>query len=108
MKIISTKEKGTLLIELSGELDHHAARNAILRLGQLIDYELPTKTILDLSSLTFMDSSGIAVIINLYRRMQEIDGIFEISKVPAQAYKVITAAGLNKIMTINASAPLQV
>ncbi len=101
MKIISTKDKTNLTVEFAGELDHHAARSAINRIGEIIDFELPHKTVLDLSALTFMDSSGIAVIINIYRRMQELDGEFEISNVPAQALKVINAAGLNRIITIN-------
>lgn len=101
MKIISTKDKNSLTVEFAGELDHHAARSAIVRIGEIIDFELPQKTVLKLSSLTFMDSSGIAVIINIYRRMQELDGEFEISSVPAQALKVINAAGLNKIIKIN-------
>ncbi len=101
MKIISTKTNKTLKIELVGELDHHAARNAIMRIGQSIDFELPEKTILNLSGLSFMDSSGIAVIINIYRRMQELGGAFEISDVPTQANKVINAAGLNKIIKIS-------
>ena len=101
MKIISTKDKNNLTVEFVGELDHHAARSAIVRIGEIIDFELPQKTVLNLSSLTFMDSSGIAVIINIYRRMQELDGEFEISSVPAQALKVINAAGLNRIIKIN-------
>lgn len=108
MKIISTKEGSSLTIELAGELDHHAARNAIIRIGEIIDFELPRKAVLNLSALTFMDSSGIAVIINIYRRMQELDGVFEICSVPAQAYKVINAAGLNRIIPINTEKPLKV
>lgn len=101
MKIISTKDKTNLTVMFVGELDHHAARSAIIRIGEIIDFELPQKTVLNLSELTFMDSSGIAVIINIYRRMQEVDGTFEITSVPAQALKVINAAGLNKLIPIN-------
>ena len=108
MKIISTKDGVTLTVQLLGELDHHAARNAIMHLGNTIDLELPGKTILDLSGLSFMDSSGIAVIINLFRRMQELGGDFEISKVPVQAEKVINAAGLNKIIKINTEKKINV
>ena len=98
MKIISTKENGRLTIEFVGELDHHAARSAIMRIGQLIDMELPQNTVLNLSALSFMDSSGIAVIINLFRRMQELDGSFSISHVTPQAYKVLSAAGITKLI----------
>lgn len=100
MKIISKTIGSNLTIELHGELDHHAARNAILKIGQTIDAQLPEKTILSLSHLSFMDSSGIAVIINIYRRMQELDGAFEISDISPQAQKIFLAAGLNKVIKI--------
>lgn len=98
MKIISTRTDGILTIALAGELDHHAARSGIARIGQLIDIELPHRTVLDLSQLSFMDSSGIAVIVNLYRRMQELDGSLDIVEAPNQAYKVIHAAGLDRMI----------
>lgn len=98
MRIISTKSAGLLRIALEGELDHHAARNANVRIGQLVDIELPHKTVLNLSGLGFMDSSGIAVIINLYRRMQELGASLTIEEVPTQAYKVLNAAGINRII----------
>lgn len=101
MKIITTKANNTLKIELIGELDHHAARNAIKKIGQSIDLDLPQKTILNLAGLNFMDSSGIAVIINIFRRMQELSGDFEITDVPTQAGRVISAAGLDKIIKIS-------
>ena len=98
MKIISKSSGSTLIIELHGELDHHAAGNAIKKIGQTIDCELPYKTILSLSNLAFMDSSGIAVIINIFRRMQDIGGLFEISDMSNQAQKIFLAAGLNKVI----------
>lgn len=101
MRILSTKRDGELKIALEGELDHHAAKSAIIRIGQLIDIELPRKVILDFSALSFMDSSGIAVIINTYRRMNELDGSFVITNVPNQAFKVINAAGINRMIQVD-------
>ncbi|NLG53693.1 MAG: STAS domain-containing protein [Clostridiales bacterium] len=101
MKIISTKREGELKIAFEGELDHHAARSALSRISQLIDIELPRKLVLDLSSLSFMDSSGIAIIVHSYRRMNELEGSLVISNVPGQAYKVLSAAGINRIIQVD-------
>ena len=50
-----------LLLEFSGEMDHHGARNALKEVEIAIDAALPRSLILDFAGVTFMDSSGIAV-----------------------------------------------
>lgn len=59
-----------LLLEISGELDHHGARNALREVEQAIDAALPKKLVMDLSGVTFMDSSGIALILRTQQKMQ--------------------------------------
>ena len=53
----------TLTARIAGEMDHHAARDLMARLGREIDAALPQKLELDLGSVSFMDSSGIAVVL---------------------------------------------
>lgn len=98
MRIISMKDEGTLRIALEGELDHHAARSAITRIGGLIDIELPRSVVFNFKGLSFMDSSGIALIIHTYRRLTELSAKLVIEDVPPQAYKVLNAAGINKMI----------
>ena len=62
-----------LLLEFSGELDHHGARNALREVEQAIDAALPRKLVMDLEGVTFMDSSGIALILRAQQRMQLLD-----------------------------------
>ena len=101
MKMSSAKENGVLLLSLEGELDHHVARGTMQKISNQIDVELPHKTVIDFSGLGFMDSSGIAVVMNTYKKMREIDGTLMIERVPKQAAKVFAAAGVNKIISIN-------
>ena len=63
-----------------------------------IDLELPRSLTLDLEGVTFMDSSGIAVLLRAYRRLGELGGAVKVVHVPAQAGKVLRAAGLDKLM----------
>ena len=58
-----------LLLEFSGEMDHHGARNALKEVEIAIDAALPRSLILDFAGVTFMDSSGIAVLLRAYRRL---------------------------------------
>ena len=89
-----------LTIRLNGELDHHAAREAMLSIDRWIEQVLPTKTVLDLGKLTFMDSSGIAVVIRAKRRMETLGGSLSVVNIPRQAARVLETAGLGKYLDL--------
>ena len=89
-----------LLLELSGELDHHGARNAIRDLERAIEAALPKKLVLDMAGVTFMDSSGIALILRAQQRMQLLDGSLLVCNVPQQVKRVLDAAGIGRLVTI--------
>ena len=100
MQILSKQKDGRLELRLIGELDHHAAREAMQEIGRIIDLSLPRDCTLDLGGLTFMDSSGIAVVLNTHKRMAEIGGRTTVSNVPHQPMKVLTASGIYRIVEI--------
>ena len=74
MQLTSFLENSRLTIALSGEIDHHRARSYIDTIAAKIDAYTPTECILDFSEVSFVDSSGIAVVINSMRRMAQIEG----------------------------------
>ena len=94
MEIEATSADRNLLLEMKGELDHHGARNALRELELSIDAALPKKLVLDLAGVTFMDSSGIALILRAQQRMQLLDGSLLVRNVPQQARRVLDAAGI--------------
>ena len=89
-----------LLLEFSGEMDHHGARNALKEVEIAIDAALPRSLILDFAGVTFMDSSGIALLIRARQRMQELGGTADVCGAAAQARRVLDAAGLQRYLTI--------
>ncbi len=78
-----------------GELDHHAAKETVTALERALDAALPMHLTLDFGGVTFMDSSGIAVVMRAYRRMSVLGGSLTLVNVPAQAKKVFDAAGIS-------------
>ena len=100
MEINAKTADRNLLLELSGEIDHHGARNAIRELELAVDTALPKKLVLDLAGVTFMDSSGIALILRAQQRMQLLDGSLLVRNVPQQARRVLDAAGIGRLVTI--------
>ena len=89
-----------LLLEFSGEIDHHGARSALRELEMAMDAALPRTLVLDLQGVTFMDSSGIALILRAQQRMQMLDGSVLVRNVPQQARRVLDAAGIGRLVTI--------
>lgn len=100
MEIQSKNVDRNLLLLFSGEMDHHGARNALRDVEMAIDAALPRKLVLDFSGVTFMDSSGIALILRAQQRMQLLEGGILVCNVPAQAKRVLDAAGIGRIVTI--------
>jgi len=100
MKLNSSFQGGRLTLSLTGELDHHAAREAMQRIGREIDLNLPRECVLDLDKLTFTDSSGIAVILGTQKRMGQVEGKLLVINVHKQPMKVFKAAGIGRIAEI--------
>ena len=90
----------TLLLSFSGEMDHHGVRDTLRNLELAIDSTLPRMLTLDFSGVTFMDSSGIALILRAQRKMGFLEGTMILRNVPQQARRVLEAAGINKLVAI--------
>ena len=71
-----------------------------LRQLRQFDAALPLHLALDLSGVTFMDSSGIALILRARRRMRTLGGSLLVCRVPQQARRVLDAAGIDRVVTI--------
>ena len=63
MPVDCTQEGRVLRARVTGELDHHRAKEVMAALDRQIDLVLPVRLTVDLSELTFTDSSGIAVLL---------------------------------------------
>ena len=100
MEVKTKVEDRTLTISLRGDLDHHAARGLMEQADRLMEQNLPSKTILDLGGLTFMDSSGIAVILRAKRRMEALGGNLVVINTPKQAARVLETAGLARYVKL--------
>lgn len=100
MPVTVTNRGREMTAQLSGEVDHHGAREIMCALDREIDALLPKKLALDLSGVTFMDSSGIAVLLRAWRRMNELDGSLTVAHIPVQPRRVLDAAGVGRIITL--------
>lgn len=98
LQMTQAERDGQLTISLAGELDHHAARQAIDGAEDLLALYPSPRLALDLSALTFMDSSGLAVVLHLHRTCARCGREFVVRGVPEQPMRVFEAAGLPQVM----------
>ena len=99
VKIISSQQKMTAYLD--GEIDHHNA--AFIR--EEIDYEImsskPEVLKLDFDKVTFMDSSGIGLVMGRYRTLSLYGGKLIVSNLSPQLHRIMKLSGIEKIATIN-------
>ena len=100
MPITVSSQAGSATITLSGEIDHHGARAMMEQLEDAIARALPLRLTLDLSGVTFMDSSGIAVLLRALRQMNQLGGSLRVTSIPVQARRVLGAAGVGRLIPL--------
>ena len=100
MKIRAESKNGILRLRLIGELDHHAANAAMREIDGIVDRLLPRDCALDLSGLSFMDSSGIAVILRLHKRMKLTEGRLAVVDPSPQPLRVLDASGIERLVPV--------
>ena len=87
-----------LVVSLIGELDHHSAEEVRVKIDDRISRENIRKLVLDFSGVTFMDSSGIGVIIGRYKKISMRSGEVNIISVSKSIKRVFELSGIFKII----------
>lgn len=98
VRIILTRERVTAFLD--GEIDHHTAADIRSEIDAAIQQCKPNLLKLDFSDVTFMDSSGVGLIMGRYRAVQYFGGKVIVTGLSPQIYKVMKLAGLEKIAKI--------
>ena len=102
MKLSSTRQGPKLILRLSGEIDHHSARDIMSAIDERLESGPPRDCVIDMEKVSFMDSSGIAIILKTYRTVNASGGRLWIESVPAQPMRVLDASGIDRLIKISA------
>ena len=100
MHLTSYLHDGVLTIALTGEIDHHCAKQNIQIIKGKIEAYMPKLCVLDFQDVIFMDSSGIAVVINALRMMVKLGGDLELTGLQQQPMKVFKTSGIDRLIKI--------
>lgn len=99
MEIKYKKDTRSITIYVYGELDECSASHARNIMDKILYDNLEAnKVVFDLSGLSFMDSTGIGLLIGRYKKLKQFNIPSYIAGASVGAEKVIELAGLYKIM----------
>ncbi len=85
---------------LEGDIDHHTAREIRGKIDREIELNMPTLLILDFSSVGFMDSSGIGLVMGRYRILAKTGAELAITGCSPSIYKVMKLSGIERLCKI--------
>ena len=93
---------GLTVVTLTGELDAHDAprlRELVLRRGRALQGAERGEVLLDLTQVTFLDSTVLGSIVGLVRRVREADGELGVVLPRGTALRIFEITGLDAILT---------
>jgi len=97
---VATEERGdVVVISVGGEVDAHTApavREAVedrIRPG--------VRVVVDLTDVTFLDSTGLGVLVTSLKRLREVDGSLDLVVTSPRVLKVFTLTGLDVVIPIH-------
>ncbi|MEG0270096.1 MAG: anti-sigma factor antagonist [Clostridia bacterium] len=92
--------KDAVTVVIAGELDHFAAPEIRCRLDEIVSDPSVLYLVLDLENLTFMDSSGIGVLLGRLRALQARGGSLSVKNMQPSVEKLFRLTGLNRVIGV--------
>ena len=104
MYVTYERNRGALCASLHGEIDHHSAQSIREDLDKTILEVRPEEFKLELSNISFMDSSGLGLVMGRYRTVNSIGGTMSIVNPNDNVLKILNMSGLDKLVKIEKAA----
>ena len=88
----------TMVVELANELDHHNSVSIREEIDRHIYSGQVKNIIFDFKNTTFMDSSGIGVILGRHRILKNVGGVIAVTNISRPIDRLLTISGIYKIV----------
>jgi anti-sigma B factor antagonist len=87
------------VLPLEGEIDLHVSLNVVASLQMMVEQK-PKQLIVDLARVTYIDSSGLAALIEGMQNVQEYGGTFVLASLQEPVRTIFEIARLNQVFRI--------
>ena len=99
-EVILSMVCGDLTVKMLPEIDHHTAKKIREAADACIEKERPRRVILDFSPVTFMDSSGLGLILGRVTRSEAVGATVTVMGLSPKLYKLVKMSGIEKIKSL--------
>lgn len=98
MKLKCRKKENNLLVTISGDIDHHSAQDISESIARDFRHSRCKNIIINFSDVSFMDSSGIGMLIGRYKETEIFGGRLAAVSISRELMKIFKVSGLYKII----------
>lgn len=96
--MLKTEFKNNILTAyLDGEIDHDTAAKMRADIDGTVQSLKPRLLCLDFGGVTFMDSSGIGLVLGRYRQMKLLGADIRVTNIPDRMYRIFAMSGLESL-----------
>ena len=95
---VARRDLGECLVHVAGEIDFGSAPDLRARLHDLITHDIPLLT-LDVSGVTFCDSSGLGVLVGARTLLRAHGGVLAVVGATGQVDRLLRVTGLGRLFT---------
>ncbi|OEF97237.1 anti-sigma F factor antagonist [Vulcanibacillus modesticaldus] len=92
--------RNTLIVRLEGELDHHTSEMVREKIDKELAKGIVKNLLFNLEHLTFMDSSGLGMLLGRYKKIRQSEGKMSICCLQPSVYKIFELSGIFKILSV--------
>lgn len=98
---LSTERHGTVeVVRLAGELDIHSTAQVRAVVDGLVVDEHRVHLVVDLTALTFIDSSGLGALVRVQRQCRNLRGSLVVVCPEGAALRLMTLTGMTHVLRI--------
>lgn len=101
MSVRFEKSGNTLTVLLSGEIDHHSAVSMRECIDSAVKTISPDTLVLDFGAVSFMDSSGVGLVMGRYKLIDYMGGTLRIRNASQRIEKILKLSGIEKIAVMD-------
>ena len=102
MPVTIKRKNDELFACLKGEIDHHTAPELREAIDEALSLsERATVLVLDFSEVSFMDSSGVGLVMGRYRYAATLGKKVRVENLDDRNYKIMKMSGIEKIAEIS-------
>lgn len=99
-ELVVSRAVGTVVVTIQGELDAYTAPRLQSQLRDLINNQGNLTVVLDLATMTFIDSTGLAVLVEALKRIRSRGGELTLANPTRATLRVLEVSGLNRVFMV--------